>query len=177
MNIINVSSPNFYPGRKSYKPEAIVIHIMYGTLYGTDSWFQSTISKVSAHYGIGKTGEVHQYVNEKDTAYHAGRVNAPVWSLIKSTENGLYISPDYYTIGIEHEGDVNTEWTDEMYHASSNLIKAISLRWNIPIDREHIIGHHEIYSLKKCPGNRVDINKLIEMAATKTREIDQRVTV
>jgi len=104
MDIIKVPSPNFYRGRKIYKPEAIVIHIMLGTLYGTDSWFQSPVSKSSAHYGIGKTGEIHQYVDEKDAAYHAGRVNSPMWSLIKQTENGLYISPDFYTIGIEHEG-------------------------------------------------------------------------
>lgn len=165
MNIVNKPSPNFLPGRKRFKPEAIVIHIMQGTLYGTDSWFQSPISKLSAHYGIGKKGEVHQYVNEKDTAYHAGRVNAPTWGLIKMAENGLYINPDYYTVGIEHEGDINTDWTDEMYSASSNLIRAISLRWSIPIDRKHVIGHHEIYSLKTCPGNVVDINKLIAMAA------------
>ncbi|MDB4926392.1 N-acetylmuramoyl-L-alanine amidase [Mucilaginibacter sp.] len=164
MNIINKPSPNFYAGRKGHRPEAIVIHIMQGTLYGTDSWFQSLISKASAHYGVGKMGQVHQYVNEKDTAYHAGRVNAPTWSLIKQTENGLYISPDFYTIGIEHEGDFNTEWTDEMYQTSSNLIRAISKRWGIPIDRKHVIGHHEIYSLKKCPGSGVDINKLIAMA-------------
>jgi len=177
MNIINKPSPNYYPGRKSYKPEAIVIHIMQGTLYGTDSWFQSTLSKVSAHYGIGKAGQVHQYVNEKDTAYHAGRVNTPTWSLIKQTDTGLYISPDYYTIGIEHEGDFNVDWTDEMYNASSNLIRAISLRWNIPLDRKHIIGHHEIYALKKCLGNTVDINKLIAMANDHASLIDQSLTV
>lgn len=164
MNIINKPSPNFYTGRKSYKPEAIVIHIMQGTLYGTDSWFQSTLSKASAHYGIGKAGQVHQYVNEKDTAYHAGRINAPTWNLIKQTENGLYISPDYYSVGIEHEGDFTTEWTDEMYLASSNLISAVSKRWDIPLDRQHVVGYHEIYSLKKCPGTAVDINKLIAMA-------------
>jgi N-acetylmuramoyl-L-alanine amidase len=164
MKIINKPSPNFLQGRKSYRPEAIVIHIMQGTLYGTDSWFQSTLSKASAHYGIGKMGQIHQYVNEKDTACHAGRVNAPSWSLIKQTESSLYISPDYYTIGIDHEGDFNTEWTDEMYEASSNLIKAISLRWGIPVDRQHIIGYHEIYSLKKGLGAGVDINRLIAMA-------------
>lgn len=177
MNIINVPSPNFYAGRKSYKPEAIVIHIMQGTLYGTDSWFQSTVSKASAHYGIGKAGQIHQYVNEKDTAYHAGRVNAPQWGLIRQNENGLYINPDYYTIGIEHEGDINTEWTSEMYEASSRLIRAISLRWNIPLDRKHIIGHNEIYSLKKCPGNVVNIHKLITLAKTNRQLMDSEFTV
>ncbi len=177
MNIINKPSPNFYTGRRGHKPEAIVIHIMQGTLYGTDSWFQSTLSKASAHYGIGKMGQIHQYVNEKDAACHAGRVNSPTWSLIKQNENGLYVSPDYYTIGIEHEGDFNTDWSDEMYQASSCLIKAISHRWDIPVDRKHLIGYHEIYSLKKCLGTAVDINKLIAMANDNVELINQSLTV
>jgi len=164
MKIINVPSPNFSNGRKSYKPEAIVIHIMEGTLSDTDSWFQSPKSQVSAHYGIGKAGEVHQYVQEKDTAWHAGRVYAPSWSLIKHTGEGLYINPNYYTVGIEHEGYEDTDWTDEMYNTSAGLIKEISRRWSILLDRNHVIGHHEIYAKKSCPGNKVDISKLISLA-------------
>ena len=144
---------------------AIVIHIMEGSLDGTDSWFKSKASVVSAHYGIGINGEVHQYVKETDSAWHAGRVNAPSWSLIKAAGNGIYINPNYYTIGIEHEGDENTIWSDATYQASSAMIRDIAQRWNIPIDREHIIGHHEIYSIKACPGNKVDFEKLISMAS------------
>lgn len=165
MNIINIPSPNFSSGRKIYRPEAIVIHIMEGSLSGTDSWFRNPLSKVSAHYGIGKTGDVHQYVKETDTAWHAGRVNAPSWQLIKASSNGHYINPNFYTIGIEHEGNENSDWTEEMYISSSEMIKSICNKWNIPIDRNHIIGHHEIYSLKTCPGTKVNINKLIAMAS------------
>lgn len=165
MNIINIPSPNFTNGRKIYKPEAVVIHIMEGTFSGTDSWFKSKISQVSAHYGIGKTGEVHQYVAEINTAWHAGRVNAPSWSLIKPAGNGQFINPNFYTVGIEHEGNENSDWSDEMYTSSSEMVKAICSRWNIPIDRKHVLGHHEIYSLKTCPGNKVDLNKLIALAS------------
>jgi N-acetylmuramoyl-L-alanine amidase len=160
-----VKSPNFTPGRKTYTPIAIVIHIMEGSLEGTDSWFKSTESVVSAHYGIGINGEVHQYVLETDSAWHAGRVNAPTWSLIKPAGNGAYINPNYYTIGIEHEGNENTDWSDATYQSSSAMIRDIAQRWSIPIDRQHIIGHHEIYSLKACPGTKVDFNKLISMAS------------
>lgn len=165
MNIINIPSPNFISGRRTFSPEAIVIHIMEGTLLGTDSWFQNPQSKVSAHYGIGKNGAVHQYVREMDTAWHAGRVNAPSWPLIKQAGNSLYINPNFYTIGIEHEGNENSEWNDAMYASSSEMIKLICNRWNIPIDRRHIVGHHEIYSLKTCPGHKVDLNKLIALAS------------
>ncbi|MGZ3813603.1 MAG: N-acetylmuramoyl-L-alanine amidase [Mucilaginibacter sp.] len=160
-----VPSPNFTSGRKDYTPIAIVIHIMEGTLEGTDSWFKSPKSVVSAHYGIGINGEVHQYVHETDSAWHAGRVNAPSWPLIKSAGVGSYINPNYYTIGIEHEGDENTIWSDATYNSSSAMIREIAERWNIPIDRNHIIGHHEIYSIKACPGSKVDFNRLISMAS------------
>jgi N-acetylmuramoyl-L-alanine amidase len=172
MNIISIPSPNFTSGRKIYSPEAVVIHIMEGTLAGTDSWFKNPQSKVSAHYGIGKSGEVHQYVRETDTAWHAGRVNAPSWQLIKPAGNGLFINPNWYTIGIEHEGNENSEWSDAMYNSSSEMIRSICNRWNIPIDRNHIIGHHDIYSLKTCPGSRVSLNKLIALASGRPVDAD-----
>ena len=166
MNISFIKSPNFTQGRNKYTPIAIVIHIMEGTLDGTDSWFQNPASKVSAHYGVGKNGDVHQYVLQDNTAWHAGRVNDPSWKLIKplSVEDNTYINPNYYTVGIEHEGDEESDWTDEMYKASSELIALTASLWNIPLDRDHVIGHHEIYSLKTCPGSKVDIDKLIQMA-------------
>ena len=168
MTIKQVPSNNFYAGRGPWHPIAIVIHIMEGTLADTDSWFQTSASRVAAHYGVGKNGEVHQYVQEKDSAWHAGRVHSPVWQLLIPTQppvDGRYYNPNYYTIGIEHEGNESMDWTDAMYAASSSLIRDISTRWNIPLDRSHIIGHHEIFSPKACPGGKVDLNKLIALAS------------
>lgn len=155
-----VGSPNFTPGRQGYRPGAIVIHIMDGTLHDTDSWFTSTKSKVSAHYGLGRAGEVHQYVAEGDTAWHAGRVDHPTWTKIKPGVN-----PNLYTIGIEHEGKPGTPWTAELFDTSASLVAAVAARWAIPLDRAHVIGHCEIYSIKSfCPGSGVDLERLIAMA-------------
>ncbi len=155
-------SPNFWQGRKGYKPEAIVIHIMDGTLAGTDSWFANAQSQVSAHYGIGKNGEVHQYVKEEDTAWHAGRIDTPSWKLIKAST----INPNLYTIGIEHEGKPDDVWTNAMKQASAQLIKQICDQWQIPIDRDHIIGHYQIFSKKpNCPAtDKKIIDELISLA-------------
>ena len=161
MNIIQKKSPNFWAGRKGYRPEGVVIHIMDGTLVGTDSWFANPTSQVSAHYGVGRTGEVHQYVKEEDTAWHAGRVDAPVWKLIKPN-----INPNLYTIGIEHEGKPEDVWTDVMKRSSAELVREICQRWQIPIDRNHIVGHFEIFSKKpNCPArDKKIIDEIVALA-------------
>lgn len=154
-----IGSPNKSVGRGGYRPEAIVIHIMEGSLEGTRTWFLSPQSKVSAHYGIGVNGEVHQYVAEGDTAWHAGRTHNCTW-----TGRRPGVNPNRNTIGIEHEGDGDSKWPEKMYAASAELIAEIANRWSIPLDRDHIVGHREIYGKKTCPGAKVDLDKLIRLA-------------
>ncbi|MGQ0815605.1 MAG: N-acetylmuramoyl-L-alanine amidase [Gemmatimonadota bacterium] len=154
-----IGSPSKTSGRSGHRPEAIVIHIMEGTLAGTDSWFKSPQSKVSAHYGVGQNGEIHQYVAEGDTAFHAGRTFNCTW---KGRRAG--VNPNSNTIGIEHEGQANSDWSTKMYEASAALIAEIANRWSIPLDRDHIVGHREIYGHKTCPGAKVDLDHLIERA-------------
>lgn len=165
MNIIQKKSSNFWVGRKGYRPEAVVIHIMDGTLPGTDSWFANPASQVSAHYGIGKSGEVHQYVQENDAAWHAGRVDTPIWKLIRPNVN-----PNLYTIGIEHEGKPDEGWTEAMKQSSATLIREICQRWQVPIDRDHVVGHFEIFAKKpNCPAtNKRILDELVTLANQQT---------
>jgi N-acetylmuramoyl-L-alanine amidase len=99
-------------------------------------------------------------VDEEDTARHAGRVRDPTASLVTG-EN-----PNLYTVGIEFEdrGDpMGIERTEVQYSAGAELMAEIASRWGIPLDREHVIGHREVFSAKSCPGN-LDIERLIEEA-------------
>ena len=43
------------------------------------------------------------------------------------------------------------------------LIAEIAARWEIPLDREHVIGHREMFAAKDCPGN-LDVERLIAEA-------------
>jgi N-acetyl-anhydromuramyl-L-alanine amidase AmpD len=50
------------------------------------------------------------------------------------------------SVGIEHEGFVDRpkDFTDAMYAASARLTARICARYDLPVDREHIIGHVEV---------------------------------
>ena len=156
---IGCAGDNFRKGRHGHEPRAIVIHIIVGSLQAADLTFKDPRSSVSAHYGVGKTGTIHQFVDEADTAFHAGIVVRPTWKLVDPQVN-----PNYYTIGIEHEGQPQDIWPDEQYATSAALVKEIAARWKIPLDRDHLIPHREIRASKTCPGS-ADIDRLLREAA------------
>jgi N-acetylmuramoyl-L-alanine amidase len=163
---IGAHPTNFSAARPgAWRPEAIVIHVMDGSLAGTDAWFNDPSSKVSAHYGVGKDGVVHQYVKEVDTAYHAGTVVDPAWTKIRKDAQGRFINPNFYTIGIEHAGwGVSTDpWPDAQRQASLQLARDIAERWGIPLDAEHVIPHRLIRSSKpNCPGKGLDFGLYLQ---------------
>lgn len=157
VEFIGCASGNFQAGRpQDHKPEAIVIHIAVGNLKSVDDHFRNPLSRVSAHYCIGKKGEIHQYVQEEDTAFHAGIVDTPVWPLIKQGVN-----PNYYTIGIEHEGMPDDVWPQAQLAASAALIADITERWYIPCDPLHIIMHRHIRASKTCPGSFITFERIL----------------
>lgn len=137
---------------------------MQGSLRSVDGFFNMPNpfpdAPVSAHYGIGRLGEIHQYVAESDTAWHAGRVRSPTWPGIARGVN-----PNLYTIGIEHEGMSGEPWTAAMYQSSAWLMAQIANRWSIEISATNIIGHADIYDIKPfCPGTGVHMPTLIGLA-------------
>jgi N-acetyl-anhydromuramyl-L-alanine amidase AmpD len=156
------SAANFRAGRPtSFEPTAIVIHISEGCLSSADSWFNNPDAQVSAHYIVAKSGEIHQYVKERDTAFHAGAPLNPTWKLLRPKVNA-----NWYTIGIEHEGKVEDAWPEAQYHASAQLISDIARRWSIPVDADHLVLHREIHGDRSCPGFVFDRAKLLSLIAT-----------
>ena len=107
-------SPNHYQGRNGYKVTHITLHIMVGYLAGTDATFANSDSQASAHYGIGSTGEIHQYVSERDGSY----------------SDANYMS-NCSTISIEHEGGMSdgAVCTQACIDASARLCADIARRY------------------------------------------------
>lgn len=149
-------SPHFTPNVRSLSqppshPPLIVLHTMAGSLSGTLAHFQNPASEVSSHYGVGKKGEIHQYVKETDGAWTNGRILKP--SSGQVIQRGG--NPNRYTITIEFEGkDRGGRLDQPQYQAGLWLVKDIAARWKIPLTREYLIGHFEIDSINKaeCPG-------------------------
>jgi N-acetylmuramoyl-L-alanine amidase len=84
--------------------------------------------------------------------------------------NGVNISPNLYTIGIEHEGTRSSEWPEAMYAASAGLLADIARRWSIPLDRDHVVGHCDIFAPKHfCPG-KANLDRLIDEARARLVE-------
>jgi len=143
-----VGTVNCRRGRGGRQPVAIVNHITAGKYPGCLSWMKNPNSKASAHYLVTKAGQIYQLVQDADTAWHAGAVNKPSWPLYDGT------NPNYYTLGIEHEGLSGDELTEEQYQATFWLHRQLIAKWGIPVDRDHIIGHYRIDSVDRpnCPG-------------------------
>ena len=112
--IIWKGSPNHYTGRQGYGVTHITLHLMVGYLAGTDSTFANPSSQSSAHYGVGATGEIHQYVAETDGSY----------------SDANYAS-NCSTISIEHEGGMadGAVCTQACIDASARLCADIARRY------------------------------------------------
>lgn len=129
----------------------IVIHITDGPAmspFETARWFSNpnqrnrrgNTIRVSAHYIVGREGQVVQCVRHEDRAHHAGRANA-------------------HSIGIEHVVRSGLRPTPMQYETSARLVKWLCDTLSIPMRRENIKGHAEAdptTSHRGCPNKAWD---------------------
>ncbi|MFH8577062.1 N-acetylmuramoyl-L-alanine amidase [Streptomyces zaomyceticus] len=86
---------------------------------------------VSWQYSLRSSdGHVAQHLPLKDVGWHAGNwfVNAK-------------------SVGLEHEGFLTAPdswYTEAMYRSSARLVRHLAARYDIPIDRQHILGHDNV---------------------------------
>ena len=109
--------------------ERIVIHVAQGSYSAAINWFQDPRANASAHYVVSRKGQEAQCVKNEDIAWHAGW-----WKTNKRS------------IGIEHAGHIGNgrSFTRRMYRSSARLSAYLCRKYNIPVDRRHIIGHNEV---------------------------------
>ncbi|QDI73083.1 N-acetylmuramoyl-L-alanine amidase [Streptomyces calvus] len=108
----------------------IVVHDTEGAWEGVLDMVQDP-TYVSWQYSLRSTdGHIAQHVKAKDVAWHAGN-----W----------YVNAG--SIGLEHEGflaEPDAWYTEAMYRSSARLVKYLSKKYDIPLDRQHILGHDTV---------------------------------
>ena len=165
-NTVNKSS------RNGYKPMFICWHIADGTYNGTITWERNSSSQVSSHFVLGKNGEVAQLVPLDMAAWTQGGIRNPTHPYVKSHPS---VNPNQYCVSIECEGfwkDTKGKLTDAQFNSAVELTKHIVsevkklYNVDIPIDREHMIGHCEINTVTRshCPGELFPFDELIALA-------------
>ncbi|WP_051951052.1 N-acetylmuramoyl-L-alanine amidase [Actinacidiphila yeochonensis] len=111
----------------------IVIHDTEGSYSGSLALFQDPTKLATPHYIVRSSdGLVTQLVQTKNVAWHAGN---------------YYVNA--HSIGIEHEGvavDGASWYSESMYESSAALVRYLAAKFNVPLDRQHIIGHDDVPS-------------------------------
>ena len=151
-----IPSPNFNQRPDEAKIELVVIHNIslppsqFGGGY-IQQFFQNQLDssvhpyfetiqelKVSAHLLILRTGEVLQFVNLAQRAWHAGR----------SAYLGQQECNDY-SIGIELEGSDDLPFEDAQYETLVHVTACLQQAY--PQIQQHLAGHSDI-----APGRKTD---------------------
>jgi N-acetyl-anhydromuramyl-L-alanine amidase AmpD len=123
----------------------VVEHDMEGYYLSTISYFQQSGTQASIHYcvnslnnGSDNKGHVENNPNDAPPGEITQMVEEQYWAWHALCWNR-------YMFGTEHEGFVSSPvwYSDAMYQASGALTRYLCDKWNIPKDRNHIIGHNE----------------------------------
>src|SRR5436190_9393263 len=129
-NLVPENAPCTYSSanRPSDLPiQFIGIHDIEGSGQIALNIFQNPHSSVSAHYIVDFDGTIYQVLQEKDISFSLG--------------NFWY---NERAINIEHAGFDATGflwYNTAQYLASAKLVAYLATKYDIPIDRDHIIGH------------------------------------
>ncbi len=111
--------------------------IQYIVIHDTEASWETTLDLVqdpeyvSWQYSLRSSdGRIAQHVPLDDVAWHAGN-----W----------YVNA--HSIGLEHEGfaaEGGRWYTESMYQTSAKLVRYLAKRYDVPLDRAHIIGHDQV---------------------------------
>ncbi|MGW4201428.1 N-acetylmuramoyl-L-alanine amidase [Streptomyces sp. NPDC004726] len=132
-----------------YRIDRVIIHVVQGSYPTALRVFKNPGHGAATHYVVRKDGHVAQMIRELDVAFHAGNR-----------------SFNERSIGIEHEGFVDRpqDFTDAMYEGSARLTAGICVRYELPVDRTHIMGHVEVPGTDHTdPGPHWDWDRYIKL--------------
>lgn len=199
MNVQRVAIPPANYGRWAQRTvRAFVVHSTGGmTLAGCIATFQDPLRQVSAHFALGRGGELVQFVEVSDVAYHVLQADryTPSWLAGVPTRESLGFSQvNAVTVGIELVGVAgeSSGYTAQQYLGLAQLLADLAAQVNIPLflpdgtfRRDLVVGHSELQSDKPDPGSFFSWELLIALlqarvwlallARDRQRNFDQKI--
>lgn len=184
--------PTEYSSPRTEKITHVVIHFISNA--GTNPRYPYNLtdvyqlflgSQVSAHYLIGRGGEIFQLVAEDRVAFHAGHGGFPEFPEYLGGMNDYSIGIELLAIGTREEmqpmvpGDMydliapsDIGYKDAQYRSLNYLLEAILKRHPaIQRDRFHIIGHDEYAPFRKTdPGMLFDWSRIKVIKASDRKQ-------
>ncbi|MCX0246426.1 peptidoglycan recognition protein family protein [Streptomyces drozdowiczii] len=124
----------------------VVVHIMAGTLEGSQAWFNNATAQASSHFGTGKDGELRQWVDTADRA----------WA--QSAGNRDWLS-------VENEGVGGDALTDAQITANARVLAWAHREYGVPLQlakspSDRGLGYHAMGGAAwgghtSCPGPKI----------------------
>lgn len=138
--------PVNYTANGQTEVRGVVVHIMAGTLPGTDSWFRNAQARASSHFGTGKAGALYQWVDTKDRAWAQAAGNTS-W------------------ISVENEGKGGDVLTDEQLTRNAEVLAWAHQVYSVPLQVAsgpdgkglgwHAMGGSGWGGHTSCPGPKI----------------------
>lgn len=150
----NPAAPSNYTKGRSQSISKIVIHHAATTDFdGIGRTFKNPLRNASAHYGVGRQNNVDQYVNEEDTAWHAGTKDPKT-------------NPNPSSIGIENVNMTGApDWLidEATFNTLVELVRDIATRRKLlPLVVGKNLFQHKNFAATYCAGKLGD--RLQELA-------------
>jgi peptidoglycan hydrolase-like protein with peptidoglycan-binding domain len=148
--------------RQGNKIDMVILHHSATTNVNTVLGMMETGSRtVSANYVLGNDGHIYGVVPEELRAWTSGA----------STDGGKGAQFDRRAITFECANLSVNGWTisDATYTSLAKLLADFHQRYGIPLDRDHVVGHRELYTRWRasystaCPGG-MDIDRVVREA-------------
>ena len=138
---VPASTSNYAKGRSGRKIEMIAIHHMAGVLTAEQcgNIFKQVNRGASTHYGVGKNGEIGQYVDESDTAWANSNWDSNCKSVTIETSNS--------------QTGGNWPVSDVTLKSLIKLVADIAKRNNITLVKGKTLVWHRMYAATTCPGD------------------------
>lgn len=170
-----------YSWEREHAPEFVMVHFTSAVVEHRDDPFNMDHIRqifvdydISIHYIIDREGVVRCYIPEDRVAWHAGKgefANDPKYTNqmnqyaigVEIAATGSQKDMELYMTAEEYAAldDAFKGFSDAQYEALKLLVADLCSRYDIPMDRDHVIGHQDYSPAKNDPGELFDWSRVL----------------